>query len=163
MPAREAPNAPSRAPHDAEEEAGASRGVAAANVVARLCSGAARSPRWRCPLGEIIATLEAEGDGSGVIRFIGAASGKIALSVDPSGWVRAELEMDGLGRVCAWVERGYEEFELWPNGSDGVLRDPARDEPPGRIGKRITWIELERARWTDAPTGPRFFVLEAEM
>lgn len=40
-----------------------------------------------------------------------------------------------------FVERVYEEWEVWPSGSLG------KGEAPGRIGKRMQWAQLELASW----------------
>ncbi len=66
----------------------------------------------------------------------------LRLSVHPSGWIEARITVGALSRHV-FVERIYEEFELWPPGS------PCTDTDSGRMGKRCTWIQLEAQHWPD--------------
>lgn len=69
--------------------------------------------------------------------------GTITLRTDPSGWVRVTGTIDGREVLAAWLDRPWEQFELWPEDST-----PARDEEaPGQIGKKLHWIGLNAELW----------------
>jgi hypothetical protein len=49
---------------------------------------------------------------------LGDRSVEITLTPDVSGWVRVTAAFNGSSAFCAFLDRPYEEFELWPPGSD---------------------------------------------
>lgn len=80
----------------------------------------------------------------------------IALSPDPSGWTRIDAIVGGETVFTAYLDRVYEEFDLWPPGASGA------GEAPGRIGKRQTWASLSADAWPvlRAMTGEDFLAIE---
>jgi hypothetical protein len=68
--------------------------------------------------------------------------GAVHLSVHPSGWIDAHVTVGALSRH-AFIERNYEEFEIWPPGSPCTATDS------GRMGKRCAWVQLQAAHWPD--------------
>lgn len=77
---------------------------------------------------ETSAVLAAESGGSVV---------EIALRIDASGWIELTA-----GALRGWVDRPYEELDIWPDGA--VTR---ATDAPGRMGKRMTWISLDARAW----------------
>jgi hypothetical protein len=75
--------------------------------------------------------------------------GTIELSIDESGWVRAELFIAGALKLRAWIDEPYEEKEFWPDGSD-CKRSPDGDAA-GRISKRSRWLIIRCADFPGAP------------
>lgn len=74
------------------------------------------------------------------------------LSVHPSGWIEARITVGAFPRHV-FVERIYEEFELWPPGSTCTATDS------GRMGKRCSWVQLEADQWPDlAPLSDGRFI-----
>jgi hypothetical protein len=78
--------------------------------------------------------------------------GVIALSIHDSGWVRAEIFVDGALKFRAWVEDPWEEKDFWPDDADGI------GEAPGRISKRGSWLNIERARFPGVIPGEKPFL-----
>lgn len=109
--------------------------------------------------------LEFKGDATGRIwHFIGdyndraqllftsdKGHGTIELSVDETGWVRAEVFMNATLILRAWIDEPYEEKEFWPDGADGVTTKDIAS--PGRISKRGRWLQIETARFPGVPDG----------
>ena len=81
------------------------------------------------------------------IELIGAVEGRIELSISPSLWVRADVHIKGAWFARGWIEQCYEEYEIWPDGADGVIGPKVEDDPPGRISKRGTWIQFDTSQW----------------
>jgi hypothetical protein len=71
----------------------------------------------------------------------GAHAGVITFTADPSGWLRIEADMNGGQVFLAFLDRPYEEHELWPANA---TRGP---EGPGRMGKRRNWLSLDTDVW----------------
>lgn len=86
------------------------------------------------------------------------AKGRIALSIGPGDWVRAEAMTEAGASLRAWVEDPYEEKQFWPNAADGD------GEGPGRVSKRGAWLEIDVSRFPGAPISPRgrYFQLELD-
>lgn len=81
--------------------------------------------------------------------------GTILLQVTETGWLRCEVMRDGAVILRAWFDQPYEELEFWPDNSDG------EGEPPGRISKRGSWLQIDCARFPGAPQAESgFFQLE---
>ncbi len=78
--------------------------------------------------------------------------GRIELDIHATGWVRAEIFVGDVFKFRAWVEDPWEEKAFWPDDADGV------DEAPGRISKRGTWLNIERARFPGAIDGEKEFL-----
>jgi hypothetical protein len=82
----------------------------------------------------------------------GDASGELLLSIDASGWVRAEATLGGRPVFLGFVEKVWEEYDIWPAGAD--ISVPRSEEAPGRIGKRRNWLSLDSRVWPElAPIG----------
>jgi len=64
------------------------------------------------------------------------------LSVHPSGWIDARVSVGSDSRHF-FIERIYEEFEIWPPGSPCAATDS------GRMGKRCGWVQLQAQHWPD--------------
>lgn len=85
-------------------------------------------------------------------------AGVVTLVPDPSGWILVTIEIGGAERFRAYMDRPYEEYELLPPGARIRRPSEAADaDPPGRIGKRRNWIDLDTRHWPAlAPlAGPR--------
>ncbi len=67
-------------------------------------------------------------------------SGWATIGLDPSGWIVAIFHAAGR-HECFYIERHYEEFEVWPEDSAAEAIDT------GRIGKRCGWAHLEARHW----------------
>ncbi len=81
------------------------------------------------------------------IELIGAVEGRIELSISPSLWVCADVHIKGAWFARGWIEQCYEEYEIWPDGADGVIGPKVEDDPPGRISKRGAWIQFDTSQW----------------
>jgi hypothetical protein len=85
----------------------------------------------------------------GQVGTIAITSGPMALllrlAVDPSGYLRAIVEHAGAEIWRGYVDRPYEELDIWP---PGAFFEPRRTtEAPGRVGKRLTWLVLDSKPW----------------
>lgn len=142
------PQPPVRAPHfvwDGDMPATLS---SAQGLLSLLCSFARFSLTWRDRVGRhITVTLTHETPQEALIILSGAINGRIALSIDPSHWVRADVYRDDVWFGRGWIERCYEECEIWPDGSDGIIGPLVDDDPPGRISKRGYWIQFDTWQW----------------
>ncbi len=80
-------------------------------------------------------------------RLIGfdaaGVSGEIEFSADGSGWLLAVARVGGSEVFRAYIERVYEEYEVWPPGAGAA---PFEAEG-GRIGKKASWISLRTEFW----------------
>ncbi len=71
------------------------------------------------------------------------AHGTIQASSDPSGYVLIIGSLGDKEVFRAYLDRPYEEYELWPPGAD-----PGKeDEGPGRMGKHKNWVSLRVSAW----------------
>lgn len=70
------------------------------------------------------------------------ARGVIELSAVESAWLVAVARIGETELARFYVERPYEEYELWPPHA-GL----AEGEAPGCIGKRATWISFGTGSW----------------
>lgn len=105
-------------------------------------------------------TVARETDRDALITLTGAISGHIKLSIDPSLWVRADFHRDGAWFGRGWIERCYEECEIWPDGADGIVGPKVEDDPPGRISKRGSWIQFDTTQWPGYESAERFVGFE---
>jgi hypothetical protein len=71
----------------------------------------------------------------------GRREGVITFSADSSGWLRIEAAMNGATVFRAFLDRPYEEHELWPANATRT------QEGPGRMGKRRNWLSLDTEAW----------------
>ena len=75
----------------------------------------------------------------------GTAAGELRLDVDPSGWVRAEALLGEMSVFLGFIEKVWEQYDIWPAG--GAITQPRDAEAPGRIGKRRNWLNLDSRLW----------------
>ncbi len=68
--------------------------------------------------------------------------GRLALSPDPSHWVKVEVYLGAFRVLVAYLDMPWEQHELWPSGAPEKT-----DEAPGRIGKRRDWTNFSAAAW----------------
>lgn len=79
-----------------------------------------------------------------VIGFsVDGVSGTITAMPDPSGYLRIAVAVDGALFLTAYVERIWEEYELWPPGAAASFDV----ESPGRMGKHRSWVSISAAGW----------------
>lgn len=102
------------------------------------------------------------GDSAALITLIGAVTGRIELSIDPSFWVRADIYRDEAWFGRGWIDRCFEELEIWPDGADGVVGPRVEDDPPGRISKRGAWIQFDTLQWPGYQSAERFIGFEIQ-
>ena len=142
------PQPPIRAPHYFWDEDGPATPASARFLLGLLCDFARLSPIWQDRAGrEIAVSVEGETEQDACIKLHGALTGHIELSVTPSLWVRADVFLAGAWFGRGWIERCYEECEIWPDGSDGVIGPLVADDPPGRISKRGYWLQFDTSQW----------------
>lgn len=81
-----------------------------------------------------------------VIDFaVEGVAGSIIATPDASGYLRIVVEVDGATFLTAYVERIWEELQLWPPGAGAA----SGVESPGRMGKRRTWVSMSAAGWSE--------------
>ncbi len=69
-------------------------------------------------------------------------AGRIVFSPDASHWMKVEVFLGAFRVFVAYMDRVWEEFELWPSGATEKTVDP-----PGHISKRYAWLNLSAAAW----------------
>ena len=69
----------------------------------------------------------------------------VRCAADASGYVLVTAERDGAELFRAFIDRPYEEYDLWPPGA--VFPGRRSEEAPGRIGKRRSWVVLDTRTW----------------
>lgn len=94
--------------------------------------------------------LDAEAGPEAVsIRFEALGhEGMLRLSRDASGWIVVSVLTGGYEQFRAYLDHSYEEYEFHPSGA--LRRRPNDDrnsDPPGRIGKRRNWINIDVRLW----------------
>lgn len=82
--------------------------------------------------------------GPNMIAFEGnGITGEIVLDVE-DGWLRATATVGGRQVFVGYIERRYEEYEVWPPGAtDKEIYEP------GRLGKHLMWASLNSTYWPD--------------
>lgn len=74
--------------------------------------------------------------------------GLVRLAPDPSGWIVVSALIDGKDCFRAYLDHVYEEYEFHPSGATRRQPNDDRDsDPPGRIGKRRNWINIDVRLW----------------
>lgn len=155
------PSPPIRAPMFFDDGDGPATLASARWLLSVLCQFASFSRLWRDRAGcDIAVKLERETDDGALISFSGAIHGRIELSIAPSLWVRADVYLGDTWFARGWIERCYEECEIWPDGADGVIGPRVEDDPPGRISKRGYWIQFDTAQWPGYESATRFIGFE---
>lgn len=107
-------------------------------------------------------TVECETQQDAVITVSGVINGRIELSIVPGLWLRADFYRDGAWFGRGWIERCYEECEIWPDASDGRVGPRVEDDPPGRISKRGYWIQFDTSQWPGYESSTRWIGFEIE-
>lgn len=83
---------------------------------------------------------------SGVIALRhGLFQMELRLAVDVSGYVCATAELAGIEIFRGYIDRPYEELDIWPPGAEFAPR--RTKEAPGRMGKRLSWLVLDSKVW----------------
>ncbi len=142
------PRPPIRPPHYFDDNDQPATLGSARWLLSSLCGFARSAPLWRDRDGRDIAVqVVRETDQDALITLKGAIDGRIALSIDPSLWVRADVYRGEVWFARGWIERCYEECEIWPDGADGIIGPKVEDDPPGRISKRGYWIQFDTTQW----------------
>lgn len=144
------PRPPIRAPYLVWDNDGPATLASAQALLSLLCRFATLSPIWRDRAGRDIAVnLARETPQDSLIVLSGAISGRIELSIAPSLWVRADFYRGDEWFGRGWIERCYEECEIWPDAADGVIGSKVEDDPPGRISKRGYWLQFDTSQWSE--------------
>ena len=155
------PCPPIRAPRFFWDEDGPPKLSSAQFLLSLLCDFAGLSPVWKDRAGRDIAvSVERETKQDAMITLSGALEGRIELSVAPSLWVRADVYLAGAWFGRGWIERCYEECEIWPDASDGVIGPLVADDPPGRISKRGYWVQFDTSQWPGYESAERYVGFE---
>lgn len=142
------PRPPIRAPHFFWDDDGPVTLASAQGLLFLLCSFASLSPVWRDRAGRDIAVnLVRKTNQNALIQFTGAIEGRIELSIAPSFWVRADVYLGDTWFGRGWIERCFEECEIWPDAADGIVGPNVEDDPPGRISKRGYWMQFDTSQW----------------
>jgi hypothetical protein len=115
-------------------------------LIDSLVSEVPRTPDWRVdePGGPVIRlSVISYAKHAAQAAFVAdGASGVIAFSGDPSGWLQIDVTMSGTHAFCAFFDRPYEEHHLWPAHTATEASDP-----PGRMGKKRNWLSLQAEAW----------------
>ena len=83
---------------------------------------------------------------SGVLSLrCGTLEARLNLAVDASGYVCATAELAGVEVFRGYIDRPYEELDIWPAGAEFAPR--RTEEAPGRMGKRLSWLVLDSKAW----------------
>lgn len=104
-------------------------------------------PDWfvdnETPIPVSLTLMEHEAETRAVLTWnAGSATGTLTATRDPVGWLVLAAEHEGVEVFRGYIERIYEEYEVWPPGSDGE-----GVESPGRIGKKKSWTSLVASAW----------------
>lgn len=152
---------PSRAPHYCDAETyGWSADLCACNLIDTLAAFAHMGVPFKGDANGRIWTAQNARTDAQLAFTSDAGEGVIELSVDDTGWVRADLYLGGAFVLRAWIEELFEEKEFWPDGSDGAI--PPNGDPPGRISKRGRWLQIRCAAFPGvADKGNGFWDVEA--
>ncbi len=119
-------------------------------LVGNLVSAAQLFPQW--VIEDLTIPLHLQPNGGSIIGFTaGGVSGTIAFAQDSSDWLLAVAEIEGRELFRGYIERAYEEYDIWPPDAGA-----AEGEAPGRIGKHASWISLDARAWpTLSPLAPQ--------
>ena len=142
------PSPPIRAPHFFWDEDGPATLGSSEFLLGLLCDFARLSAIWKDRSErDVFVSVTRETKQEAIIALGGALQGRIELSVGPSLWVRADVYLGGAWFGRGWIERCYEECEIWPDGADGIVGPLVSDDPPGRISKRGYWVQFDTTQW----------------
>lgn len=123
---------------------------AAAWLLDNLVLAASADPRWLIDDDsgrgvELAVTDHQPGQGGTIAITSGEVALSLRLAVDPSGYLRAIVELAGAEIWRGYIDRPYEELDIWPPGA--IFPALRTAEAPGRIGKRLTWLVLDQKPW----------------
>jgi hypothetical protein len=150
------PRPPTRAPHFFSDQDGPPTLSSAQELLSLLCGFTRISPVWLDRTGrEIGVSLARESKQDALVELTGAIEGRIELSIAPSLWVRADVYRNNVWFGRGWIERCYEECEIWPDAADGIIGPKVEDDPPGRISKRGYWVQFDTSQWPGYESGTR--------
>jgi hypothetical protein len=113
-------------------------------IIEDMANDARLTPDWLIEGRDLKVQLSAISYAPGLAQIgftAGEAQGAVTLTPDPSGWLRIEATCGGAVVFRAFLDRVYQEFELWPSGA------AKSDEAPGRMGKRRNWLSLDVEAW----------------
>ncbi len=124
--------------------------VAAAAVLDDFADALRRAPCWVLETGSggIVTPRvcsHRRGERLEVLAELAGESMEIVLEPDASGWLSIAATCRGQEVFRAWLDRPYEEYELWPEGD--AIPTRRNVDAPGRIGKRRNWINVSAAAW----------------
>lgn len=116
----------------------------------RLVDAARADPHWLIDddsgrTVDLAVTDHQPGQGGNVAITFGRVTLLLQLAVDPSGYVRAVVEQGGVEIWRGYLDRPYEELDIWPPRA--VFEARRTTEAPGRMGKRLTWLVLDSKPW----------------
>ena len=123
---------------------------AAGWLLDRIVSAASADPRWIIDddsgrTVELKVSEHRPGQGGAIAITAGPVVLSLHLAVDPSGYVRATVEQAGAEIWRGYIDRPYEELDIWPPGA--VFEPRRTTDAPGRIGKHLTWLVLDSKPW----------------
>lgn len=84
--------------------------------------------------------------------------GHVQLSTHESHWVKIDVFVSGTLIFRAWADEPYEEKHFWPDGADDIV--PPNGDPPGRISKRGSWLQIRRADFSLPTTETGYWDIE---
>lgn len=87
----------------------------------------------------------------------GQKRARFQVSLDQTGWIKAAVSATH-AEIIFYIERTYEEWDIWPANSAG------QGEAPGRISKRFSWAQFEAVSWPEfsPPDGGQFITIESD-
>lgn len=94
---------------------------------------------------DLAVTEHQPGQGGTIAITSGPIALLLRLAVDASGYVRASVEHAGAEIWRGYIDRPYEELDIWPPAA--VFEARRTTEAPGRVGKRLTWLVLDSKPW----------------
>ena len=124
--------------------------IAAAAALDDFADVLSNAPRWLLETGcggaiTLRVCAHRQGERLEVLAELAGECAQIALEPHVSGWLSIAAVCSGQEVFRAWLDRPYEEYELWPEGA--AIPAGRTVDPPGRIGKRRNWINLSAAAW----------------
>jgi hypothetical protein len=126
---------------EGDDPAGASR-----FVINCMADVPALSPRWQIEDGPAFSLVRTRHERDLVTELAVPEIGvSVVFDTHPSGYVRVTARRGGVDLIRAWLDRPYEEYDLWPSGA--VFPERRTEDAPGRIGKRLSWIVLDSRVW----------------
>jgi hypothetical protein len=79
-----------------------------------------------------------------VIGFVvDRVQGTVTATPDPTGYLRVVVTFEGADYLTLFVERIWEEYELWPPGAAAEIGE----EAPGHLGKHRSWVSISASGW----------------